>query len=98
MTITKHGSRRRTQILNTGLQLWRDDPAKVSARGIGRALGLTHSAVLYHHGNAAALKDAIASHAIDIGDKMVVPMLIAAHHPATGRLNAMERARYLAGC
>lgn len=95
---TAHGERVRSDILRTGLDLWRNDPASVSARAIGRVLGLTHAGVIYHFDNIANLKQAIAEHAINERDTVVVPQLIAARHPAAFVLNADERAAYLAGC
>lgn len=92
-----HGERVRAAILAAGLELWRCDPSTVSARGIGRRLGMTHSAVLYHHGTIAALRDAVAAHAVAMGDAVVIPMLIVARHPAVSRMPDIERAGWLAG-
>lgn len=93
-----HGERVKASILATGLDLWRGDASKVSARAIGQALGMTHSAVLYHFGTADALKAAIACEAVRMGDTVIVPMLIAGKHPAADALGAADRRRYLAGC
>lgn len=93
-----HGERKRASILATGIALWRDDPAKVSARRIGAQLGMTHSAVLYHFGNVEALRSAIAVEAVRVRDDVIIPQLIASRHPAAAALSATERRRYLAGC
>lgn len=95
---TTHGERVKAAILDCGVKLWRADPASVSARAIGKALDMTHGGVLYHYGTADALKLAIADEAVRIGDPVVVPMLIAAKHPAIANLPGVDRARYLAGC
>lgn len=93
-----HGERRRGEILDTGLRLWRDDPASVSARRIGKELGITHTAVLHYFGSANVMHDAIARYAVASRDKVVVPMLIAGRHAAVSSLSDAERAGYLAGC
>jgi AcrR family transcriptional regulator len=93
-----HGERIKGLILITGIKLWRRDPAAVSARKIGQMMEMTHSAVLYHFGSAADLKDAIAAEAVRIGDAVIVPQLIAARHPAAVALSDADRRRFLAGC
>lgn len=93
-----HGERVKASILSCGVKLWRDDPASVSARAIGKALAMTHSAVLYHYGSADAMKAAIAAEAVRIGDDVIVPQLIASRHPCIANMSDAERARYLARC
>lgn len=93
-----HGERVKQAILETGLALWRVDPGSVSARRIGQILGMSHGGILYHWRTTAALKKAIAAHAVVTGCIVVVPMLIAAKHPAVKNMPGVERARYLAGC
>lgn len=95
---TMHGERVKVQILQAGLKLWRENPAFVSAKRIGAALGLTHSGCLYHYGSSAALRDAVAEYAVAAGDPVVVPQLITANHPAAAALTQEARAAYLAGC
>lgn len=91
-----HGERMRAAMLDAGLALWRDDPASVSARRIGKIVGLTHGGVLYHFGTSAALRDAIAAHAVAARDPVVIPLLIASRHAAASSLTASQRAGYLA--
>lgn len=93
-----HGERVKASIIEAGLALWRDDPASVSARAIGQRVGLSHSAVLYHYGDAATLRSAVAAEAVRIGDAVIVPKLITAKHPAVDDMPGAERSRYLAGC
>lgn len=95
---TAHGERVRSDILRTGLDLWRQDPASVSARAIGRVLGLTHAGILYHHKGTGALRDAIAAYAVQMRDPVVVPQLIVTGHPAAAALSAAERQAYLSQC
>jgi AcrR family transcriptional regulator len=93
-----HGQRVKADILAAGVTLWRGGAECVTARAIGRALDMTHSAVLYHFDNAAALKDAVAAHAVAVGDTVVVPLLIVSGHQTAAVLGEAERRRYLADC
>lgn len=90
-----HGDRRKAQILDAGLQLWRQDASNVTARSIGKLLGLTHTAILYHYGSSNALKDSVANHAVAVRDAIVVPMLIASRHPAVAQMAEAEKVQYL---
>jgi AcrR family transcriptional regulator len=94
----RHGDRVKVSILAAGLALWRCNPGSVSARAIGQRIGMSHSAVLYHYKSSDALKTAIAAEAVRIGDKVIIPMLIASRHPAADTLNANDRRRFLADC
>lgn len=92
MTADTHGERRRAAILAAGVQSWPD----VTARNIGRRVGLTHAAVLYHFGTVAALREAVAAEAVRVGDTRVVLQLIALKHPAADTLSSDQRRAYLA--
>lgn len=92
---TIHGERARQAILTEGLRQW----PHVTARGIGKALGMSHTGCLWHwrpHG-IDALKDAVAAEAVRRGDVRVVRMLIVSGHPAVAGLSAEQRSVYLAG-
>ena len=93
-----HGQRVKASILAVGVELWVEGVSNVTARQIGKVLGLTHSAVLYHFTNADGMRAAIASEAVRRGDRRVVPQLIASRHPAIEGMTADDRQRYLAGC
>lgn len=90
-----HGERVKASILATGLELWRVDPAWVTSRRIGRKLQMTHAGVLYHFGDWAALRAAIACEAVRTGDPVIVPQLITTHDPAAGALSDADRRRFL---
>lgn len=94
----KHGAKVKAAILDAAVVLWRNDPGSVTASGVARAVELTHSAVLYHFKSTAGLRDAAAAHAVATRDAAIVPMLIAAKHPAVEGLTSADRARYLASC
>lgn len=94
MTVGK-GARTRASIVEIGLQVWRETPEKVNANHIASLVGITHGACLYHFKTVDLLRDAIAQHAVRTGDKIVVPMLLAARHPATAELTTEQKAEYL---
>lgn len=89
--MSTHGERRKTEILQAGLRLWPD----VSARNIGRHIGMTHTAILYHFGSAAALRDAVAVHAVRCADARVIPALLVERHAAVAGMSIADRAAYL---
>ncbi|HRQ13045.1 MAG TPA: TetR family transcriptional regulator [Promineifilum sp.] len=91
----KHGDKVRRNILDAGVRLWRDNPSKLSARKIAAELRMSHASVLYHFGTAEGLRNAIASHAVTMGDQRVVAMLIAERHSTVAHLTAAERQAYL---
>lgn len=90
-----HGERVKLRILEMGLQLWRADPSYVSAHRIGHELGMTHSAVLYHFGHTAALKDAIAAHAVAKGESRVIVSLIGMQHKAVAHMDDVQRLEHM---
>lgn len=90
------GARTKLAILETGLRLWRVDPAYVTARRIGRELDMVHSGVLYHFPRGErSLKDAIAFHAVQQGEARVIVHLIAANHKAVASLDDKQRLEFM---
>lgn len=57
----KHGEQVRARILQAGVRAW----PNFGVRAIARDVGMSHGAVLYHYGSAAALKDAITAHVLN---------------------------------
>lgn len=86
-----HSKKKKHQILVAGLAMWPD----VSARAIGRAINLSHSAVLYHFGNSEALAMAIARYAIEVEASKVVVQLLASDHPSVAGMDVELRQQYL---
>ena len=78
----KHGEKVKIAILNEGCKIWADDVSKLSARAIGKKVGLTHSAILYHFETFSKLKFAIAKYAVANDIEAVVRQLKATDHPA----------------
>ncbi len=85
-------------IVTAALTLWRIDPSLVTAREIGKSMGLSHVAILYHWGTMKALKDACAREAVALGDRAIVPQLIVSRHPAVAAMDASQRQGFLVGC
>lgn len=88
----------KNKIIETGLKAWRDNPDKVSARGIAKSLGITHAAILYHFGSSERLRDAIAAEAVRIGDSLIITFLIASRHHSVDFMPYEERAKHLNNC
>lgn len=88
----------KTDILRTGVQLWRAD-VEPSARRIAAELQLSsHAAVLYHFATSVRLRDAIAAHAVAIGESRVIVKLIASGHAAVKSMSDAERVKHLRAC
>lgn len=88
-----HGDEQRRRILDAGLKLWPD----IAARKIGDAVGMSHTNVLYHFGNADGLRTAIAEHAVACSDARVIRYLIAEKHAAVDGVSKLERMTYMVG-
>ncbi|QWY83123.1 hypothetical protein [Rhizobium phage RHph_X2_24] len=83
-------------ILETGLRLWRVDPAYVTARRIARELDLTHGAVLYHcRMSERSLRDMVAYHAVEQGEARVIAQLITMQHKAVAHMTDAQRLEHL---
>lgn len=90
------GERTKLSILETGLRLWRVDPAYVSARRIAKELGLTHGAIQHHFRHSErSLRDAIAFHCVEQGEARVIMHLIAENHKAVAHLDDGQRMEYM---
>lgn len=85
-----HSANVKANILNAGLELW----PNVSARGIARKLGMSHSNVLYHFED---VKHAVAVHAVLIGNASIIAQLIASNDETIADLTREERQQYLQG-
>lgn len=91
-----HGERSKAAIINAGLALWRESGQRaVSARGIGKRVGLSHAGVIYHFDSVAGMLDAIKREAISIGDKHIIPHLIVAGDPLVAGWSPEDRQAWL---
>lgn len=91
----KLGERRKAEILDMGLQLWREHRNAPTARAIAKSLGMSHTIVLYHFKNSEQLNQALAAYAVQHRDPIAVPMLIVARNAATAELSDAEKAAFL---
>lgn len=92
----KAGERTKLNILETGLRLWRVDPAYVTARRIASELGMVHGSIAYHFKPGdRSLRDAIAYHAVEQGEARVIVHLIAQNHKAVAGLDDAQRLEYV---
>jgi AcrR family transcriptional regulator len=82
-------------IIDAGLALWRENPALLTVREIGKRAGITHATVLHHFGSVEQLRDALAHEAVTRCDAVIVPQLLASRHPATADMDSETRARIL---
>jgi AcrR family transcriptional regulator len=91
----KRGDKTKRKILDAGLKLWRDDPRSVNFRNIAEKINMTHPAVLYHFGEDT-LRDAVAAHAVQVGDSRIIVQLMAMKHPAVSSMSDADRRRHAA--
>lgn len=91
------GDKSKVAIIRTGLELWRENGEKaVTARGIGKRVGLSHAGVIYHFGGVGALLDAVKREAINQGDKQIIPQLIVSGDPLVAEWTQEQRQAWLA--
>ena len=83
----------KSKILDKGVEMWLEDPSSVNAHAIARKIEMTHGAILYHFPN---VRDAVAEHAVKIGNEKIICQLIACGHKAVSRLTTSEKTFYLA--
>lgn len=86
----KKGEATKLLMLETGIKLW----PNVTARAIGRKIGLTHSAVAYHF-NDGELKDSVAAYAVETGNSKVIAQLIATNHKAVRKMSQADKMKHL---
>ena len=88
-----HGERSKAAIIQAALALWREKGERaVTARGIGKRVGLTHAGVLFHFGGIAELLDAVKREA---GDTTVIPTLVLANDPLVSGWTREQRQAWL---
>lgn len=91
----KHGDKVKQSILDAGLSVWAEKGRQaVTTRAIGKAVGLTHGAVLYHFGAASTMVDAVAEEAVRVGNSTVIRQLIATNHPAVNDMPGEQKAKF----
>lgn len=97
MTKYIHGERSKALIIQTGIALWHEGGvAAVTARGIGKRVGLSHAGVIYHFGGVAELLREVKEEAIRSGDRKIIPQLITAGDPLVAGWSQADRQGWLA--
>lgn len=81
------------KILNAGIDMWLENPLSVTANGIASKIGLTHGTVLYNFPNG--VRNAVAEHAVKIGNSRIIVQLIALNHESIITLSAIEKSKHL---
>ena len=91
------GDASKTAIIRTALELWHEGGEKaVTARGIGKRVGLSHAGVIYHFGSVGDMLDAVKREAIESGDKKIIPQLILNNDPLIAGMSQSDRGAWLA--
>ena len=76
------GQKTKEKILKAGLKLW----PNVNLYNVGKMANLTPSAVFYHFPDGT-LKDAVAEHAVDVGESRIIIQLLGDNHPAINKIS-----------
>lgn len=92
---TPYNDSMKEQILSVGCELWENNPASVTVRGIARVIGCVHGTVLWHFGSLDELKSAIAEYAVKAGNDKVIAHLIVSGHDAVKSLPLAARERHM---
>jgi hypothetical protein len=90
------GDNTKLEFREIGLRLWRVDPSYVTARRIAAELDIAHGTVGYHFARGErTLRDAIAFHAVEQGDRRVMAHLIIERHKAVSHMDDTARSQCL---
>lgn len=90
--LSKMAKDTKEKILNEGIKMWLENYMSVNANAIARRLGVTHGTVLYHF--PLGVREAVAAHAVKIGNSKIIRHLIVTDHPAVDNLSPSERSKY----
>lgn len=83
-------------IIEAGVAVWRDQGIdKLTLRSIAKLLQITHPAILYHFGTMANLKNAIAQHALQIGETKIIRYLVVTEHSSVASLTQAQKQAFL---
>lgn len=91
-----HGARSKAAIIKTAIALWHEGGERaVSARAIGKRVGLTHAGVIYHFEGIKGLMHEVKAEAIASGDTRIIPSLIVAGDPLVAGWTQEQRQAWL---
>lgn len=90
------GDKSKVAIVRTALELWREGGERaVTARAVGKRVGLSHAGVIYHFGSTGAMLDAVKRQAIEDGDGVVIAALILGNDPLVAEWDQPTRQAWL---
>ena len=81
------------EILDKGLELYKEDPAKLNHHSLAKELNISNAKIHYHFGSD--LKSAVLRHAVDMGDSHVIVGLIASKSDLVEGLTKQEKQKHL---
>lgn len=92
-----HGERVKASLIQAAIDLWHEKGATgVTARGIGKRVGLSHAGVLFHFdGGITKLLWEVKCEAIARGDRQIIPQLITAGDPTVAHFTPEQRLAWL---
>ncbi len=68
-----YSKRVKTEILDKGLELYKQDPAKLNHHALAKALDVSNAKIHYHYGSD--LKDRVLEHGVEKGDSHLIVQL-----------------------
>ncbi len=92
----KHSEKIKLRILEAALQIWHEDPMKVTNRHVAKAAGMCHATLTYHF--RQGIRNAAAEYAVKTGDSEIIAQLIASRHYSVWNMPLSTRRRHLNRC
>jgi hypothetical protein len=83
----------RKEILKKGLDIYKDDPAKLNHHFVAKELDISNAKIHYHFGKD--LKQAVLKYAVEQGDSRVIVQLIASKDALVQHLTKEDRQRHV---
>jgi len=81
------------EILSKGLQVYKDDPARLNNHHVAKELNISNAKIHYHFGKD--LKEAVLKYAVEQGDSQVIVGLIASKHVLVEELTSAQKQKHL---
>jgi AcrR family transcriptional regulator len=92
-----HGERQKAAMIKAGIDLWHQGgAAAVTARGIGKIVGLSHAGVLFHFAGIADLKRQVKLSAVAAGDTQIIQALLVAKDETVAHFDEAARRAWMA--
>lgn len=91
-----HGERQKAAMIQAGIDLFLEGGASaVTARGIGKRVGLSHAGVLFHFDNVDDLRRQVKVEAVTRGETQVIQALLVANDPVVAHFTDDARRAWL---